>query len=138
MTVSSPGQTPSETSPMLETRTQFTSPLNRFVKCLWHSEGESNKDWQQEQILPTGSVDLIFKLQNNRPVPIFDPADNALPSCSGSIVSGAYSRPFTLDTSRPAPTIRVHFHPGGAAAFLGVPVSELMNLHLSLEELWGP
>lgn len=121
---------------MIESRTRFHNPLDLFVKCLWFSPGE-HRDWQQERILPTGSVDLIFKLQDDHPIRIFDPADNSPRSVSGATVSGTYSQPFGLDTSRSSPTIGVHFHPGGAAPFLGVPVKALLNQHLSLEEFWG-
>ncbi|QDT27318.1 transcriptional activator FtrA [Gimesia panareensis] len=121
---------------MLESRTRFKNPLDRFVKCLWHSAGE-HRDWQRERILPTGSVDLVFKLQEDRPVQVFDPAGEKALSFSGATVSGAYSRHFALDTSRPVPTIGIHFHPGGAAPFLGVPAGELRNQHVSLQEFWG-
>src|SRR5262249_43139510 len=49
--------------------------------------------------------------------------------------SGAYARPLFVDTREHV--IGVHFKPGGAFRFLGVPASELANIHVDLEALWG-
>lgn len=43
-----------------------------------------------------------------------------------------------IDTAEEASLIGVHFKPGGAFPFLGVPTGELADLHVDLETLWGP
>lgn len=42
-----------------------------------------------------------------------------------------------IDTAEETSVIGVHFKPGGAFPFLGVPVGELADLHVDLEALWG-
>ncbi len=42
-----------------------------------------------------------------------------------------------IDTAGQNCTIGVHFKPGGAFAFLGMPASELHDQHVSLDTLWG-
>jgi transcriptional regulator GlxA family with amidase domain len=54
---------------------------------------------------------------------------------SGAVVSGAHGRGFTPveETS----IIGVHFKPGGAFPFLGLPAGDLADTHVDLETIWG-
>ena len=54
------------------------------------------------------------------------------------MVTGAYETHFGIDTAEHAAILGVHFRPGGAAAFLGVPAGELTGQHVPLADLWGP
>ncbi|QDU10377.1 helix-turn-helix domain-containing protein [Gimesia aquarii] len=122
---------------MIELCTNLRKPLDQFVDCLWYSDGES-RSHQKERLLPTGTVELVFKLKEDRALRIFDNACDTTGRCfSKAVVSGAYSHHFALDTSESSPTVGVHFRPGGASLILGVPLSELMDQHCGLEELWG-
>ena len=56
---------------------------------------------------------------------------------SGSLVSGPYSTIFVIDTLEDASVVGVHFKPGGAFPFLGLPAGELRDTHVDLETLWG-
>jgi AraC-like DNA-binding protein len=54
-----------------------------------------------------------------------------------SVISGPYSEPFVIDTAEQRSLAGIHFKPGGAFPFFGIPLSELHNLHVTLDELWG-
>jgi AraC-like DNA-binding protein len=56
---------------------------------------------------------------------------------SGAVVSGAYRRYFVIDTRDHTSIVGVHFRPGGALPFLGVPPGELADRHVDLDTLWG-
>jgi AraC-like DNA-binding protein len=43
-----------------------------------------------------------------------------------------------MDTRQEMSVIGVHFMPGGAFPFLGMPAAELSDTHIALETLWGP
>ena len=45
-------------------------PLDQFVECFWLSLGYSPSH-QMERVLPTGTVELVFDLRNDR-IRIFD------------------------------------------------------------------
>ncbi len=121
-------------STMIAMRKKLRKPLGEFVDCFWYSNGE-RRPYEKERVLPTGCVDLIFKLREDKSVRVFE-NDSAKP-IGGAVVSGVYTRHFTIDTTQPSPTIGVHFKPAGAAPFLALPVSEVMDQHICLEELWG-
>jgi AraC-like DNA-binding protein len=111
-------------------------PLDRYVECFWHSAGYAAAH-ARERVLPTGTVELVFALRDRRIVVFDDEHDTTGLRFGGAVVSGARSRYFVLDTAQQAAVAGVHFRPGGAAPFLGAPLSEIMDSHLGLEELWG-
>jgi AraC-like DNA-binding protein len=112
------------------------APLDRFIECLWHSAGYAPSH-DRERVLPTGTVELVFNLRDD-PIQIFaDECDTAGGRFGGAVVTGARSHYFVLETSQQAAVAGVHFRPGGAAPFLGVPLSEIMDRHVRLEDIWG-
>ncbi len=104
---------------MLPQRYRPAAPLDRFVDCLWYFE-QLAAPHQRERALPTGTVELVFDLRED-----------------SSVVCGAHAGYFVLDTSRPVTVVGVHFHPGGAAPFLGAPAHEFTDRDWSLEDIWG-
>lgn len=96
-------------------------PLGAFIELLWLYESYAVPH-RQERLMPNGSMELVFLLSAPR---------------AEAVVAGAYSRFAVLDTSQPAFLLGVHFRPGGAFPFLGMPAGELHNLDVTLEDLWG-
>src|SRR5437773_12190327 len=111
-------------------------PLSPFVANLWClSDAPSHA---HEYILPTGTLEIVINLHEDE-LRIYDTLDTE--RCrrfSGAVVSGAYGAFFGIDTQEHASVIAVHFKPGGAMKFLGVPPGELADEHVDLETLWGP
>ena len=97
-------------------------PLSNYVDYLWESAGYVQPH-ARERILPMGTMELVIDL---------DARGRA--SCS---LSGAGSRFFVLDTSRPRTLIAAHFKPGGGFPFFGRVTRELRDLSVPLDELWG-
>src|SRR5215813_11668885 len=112
-------------------------PLSQFVDNFWLFEGH-NPDHKTERILPTGTLELAINLRQNE----LRFSDSECPdNCyqlSGAVVSGASGRSFTPDASEEVFIIGVHFKPGGAFPFLGLPADEVADTHVDLETLWGP
>jgi AraC-like DNA-binding protein len=112
------------------------APLDRFVECLWHSAGYAPSHGK-ERVLPTGTVELVFDLRNER-IRLFDDENDTAGGCfSAAVVTGAQSRYFVLETSQQSAVVGVYFRPGGAFPFLGLPLSEIMDGHVGLEDIWG-
>jgi len=97
-------------------------PLSAFVDLLWISESYVQPH-AQERLLPTGSMELVFTLDDDGRV--------------ASGVSGARCDCMVLDTSRPFTAIGVHFKPGGGFPFFDPPAGDLHGLHVPLDALWG-
>lgn len=112
------------------------APLSAFVANLWAlSDAPAH---EKERIVPSGTLELVINLNENE-FRIYDSLENQ--ECrrfSGAIVSGAYDSFFVIDTAEHASVIGVHFKPGGAAPFLGLPACKLAGTHVDLDTLWGP
>ena len=110
-------------------------PLSKFVDSFWLYEGYETQH-KTQRILPTGTLELVINLRRNEL--LFYDAERS-ENCSrfsGAIVSGAHGR--GLVPADEAFIIGVHFKPGGAFPFLGLPAGELADTHVDLDTLWGP
>jgi AraC-like DNA-binding protein len=109
-------------------------PLSEFVDSFWLYEGHATEH-KIERILPTGTLELVINLRQNE----LRFYDTKLPeNCSrfsGAIISGAHGR--GIAPAAEAFLIGVHFKPGGAFPFLGLPAGELIDTHIDLDTLWG-
>lgn len=110
-------------------------PLGDFIGRFWLCSDTPSHS--RERIVPSGTLELVFNLRDDE-IRIYDPFRfESYTRLSGAIVSGGYSRFFVIDPLQHASMLGVHFRPGGAFRFLGVPASELADRHLDLETLWG-
>jgi len=110
-------------------------PLSKFVDIFWLYEGYEPVH-KTERILPTGTLELVINLRQDA-LRFYDaerPENCA--RLSGAVVSGASGRGFA--PAEEAFIIGVHFKPGGAFPFLGLPAGDLADTHVDLETLWGP
>lgn len=88
-------------------------------------------------MIPTGTMQLIFNLREDE-IRLYDRQEHhRFRSFGGSLISGAHSRFVVIDTACQASTVGVHFRPGGAYPFLGLPAGELRDADIPLEALWG-
>lgn len=112
-----------------------SAPLSAFVANLWAlSDSPAHL---RERIIPSGTLELVINLADDE-FRIYDSlAGEGCRRFSGAIVSGAYDKFFVIDPAQHASVIGVHFKPGGAAPFLGLPPGELAGSHVDLESLWG-
>jgi AraC-like DNA-binding protein len=109
-------------------------PLTDLVAYMWALRDVPAHS--QERIVPSGTLELVVNL-NEDALRIYDPCAKTWRRYSGAVVSGAYRRFFVIDTCDHASIVGVHFKPGGALQFLGVPPGELADQHVDLELLWG-
>jgi AraC-like DNA-binding protein len=111
------------------------APLSPFVANLWSlSDAPSHA---KERIVPSGTLELVINLSEDQFRIYETSASERFQRFSGAIVSGAYDSYFVIDTAAHASVIGVHFKPGGAWPFLGVPPGALGGGHVDLEALWG-
>ena len=113
-----------------------TAMLADFVDNFWLCEDyQANRE--NERILPTGTIELVINLRDNE-LRFYDAEQpNRCSRFSGAIVSGAHGKGFICDNDEETFIMGVHFKPGGAFPFLGVPGDELADTHVDLETLWG-
>jgi AraC-like DNA-binding protein len=89
-----------------------------------------------EKLLPTGSVDLVIRLNEER-IRIFDEKCQRRFEFEYAAFHGAHSKPCVLEAQQQSAVIGIHFRPGGASAFFSLPLGELTNITVSAEDIWG-
>jgi AraC-like DNA-binding protein len=110
-------------------------PLAAHVDHLWMLSDVPAHP--HERVVPSGTLELVINLAEDE-FRIYDPTDaRRIRRYSGAVISGAFSRCFGIDTREHASIVGVHFKPGGAYPFLGLPLHELADSHVDLETLWG-
>jgi AraC-like DNA-binding protein len=91
----------------------------------------------KERVLPTGTMELVITLREDT-LRVYDQQDHTtFQSFRGSVLCGAHSEFFVIDTASQAAIMGVHFKPGGAFPFLQRPAWELHNTHVSVDTFWG-
>jgi len=111
-------------------------PLGHFVELLWLCEG-FRPAHPRERLLPTGTIEIVIHLREDH-ILTYGRRDVLRPfTLSGSVVCGAHSEFFVIDTASQDGVMGVHFRPGGAYPFLRLPSGELHNHHVDLSSLWG-
>jgi len=112
------------------------SPLAAFVEDFWLYDDYRPRHLR-ERILPSGTVELVINLRDDQ-LRIYDRVrPGVCERFSGAVVSGTYDRFFVIDTAEEVSLLGVHFRPGGAFPFFGLPMSELVDTHVELETLWA-
>jgi AraC-like DNA-binding protein len=112
-------------------------PLSNFVALFWFYDGYAAGSHKKERLMPDGSVELVINLKEDE-ARIYDRENlNKYERLPGALLCGPHSSFFVIDTAQQACVIGIHFKPGGAFPFFKMPASELHNLHVSLEDLWG-
>ena len=97
-------------------------PLSEFIAMFWYFRGHEVSN-AKERVLPTGTLDLIIRL------------DSARTSDAG--IFGPRTRPVVVQIKSGQELIGVHFKPGGAIPFLQFPIEDLQNRGISLSDLRG-
>jgi len=111
-------------------------PLAQYVAWLWFYD-DFQPDHDREHVLPDGTFDLIFNLEN-RPRKLFDRKNAAqFRSFKRGWLSGAHEEFLIIDALPDSTMIGAHFKPGGAARFLGLPAGELCRQVVEADALWG-
>ena len=113
------------------------APLDAFAECFWYFPAYVVAH-RRERALPTGTLDLVINLGNDRMRIFRDDQDMLGQHFDDSVICGPHSRYFVLDTSQSGPAVGIHFRPGGATPFFALPADELTDRHVALEDLWGP
>lgn len=111
-------------------------PLSKFVDNFWLYEGYETEH-KIERILPTGTLELVINLRQNELLFHDDERPETCARFSGAVVSGAQGRSLAPNTPEEVCLIGVHFKPGGAFPFLGLPAGDLADTHVELESIWG-
>jgi AraC-like DNA-binding protein len=96
-----------------------TPALAEWIECYWSIRGQATSPIPN-RVLPDGCSDVILGIEGMEPA-----------------VVGTMRTATMYPVRGPVDMFGVRFRPGGAARFLGVPLWELTDRRIALDELWG-
>jgi AraC-like DNA-binding protein len=111
-------------------------PLDQYVELFWYYV-DLFPDHDREHVLPDGTFELIINLQETPRKLFRQVGTSGHDTFKRGWISGAQSKFLMIDALPRSSMIGVHFKPGGAAAFLGLPANELAGRVVELDAIWG-
>jgi AraC-like DNA-binding protein len=113
-----------------------TFPLNKFVNPIIYYEG-FNPGHRMDRFLPDGNAEFIIELTDN-PKYIYDNETLAeRQACRYAWVSGVRTQPITIPSGRDSRMLVVTFRKGKAHPFYTFPMTELANLVVDADLVFG-
>lgn len=101
------------------------------------ASGQPSIAGAREHVLPTGSMHLVFRL-DNAPLRLFNDLDDVCGYTVGhAVVGGARSTFYVRDVSMPSCSVGAQLHPGAAQLLFGASADEFSGRHARLEDIWG-
>lgn len=111
-------------------------PLEAAIDCIWLARRTEHSP-DHEHMLPSGKAQLVITLHDS-PIHWGEPGPRTeWHSWTRGMVHGPQSRYYLAGPKPSGVIVGASFRPGMAAAVLGVPLPELRDRHVSIEELWG-
>jgi AraC-like DNA-binding protein len=115
------------------------APLGAVVECVWFLRGAQETGTPPDEdptqrVLPDGCIELIVHLGD-----AFESiGEGGAPTRqASSLVVGLLTRPLVLRPPACVETMGIRFRPGGAYPFLSLPLAELTDTAIALDDLWG-
>jgi AraC-like DNA-binding protein len=124
------------------------APLAPIIEFLWihdsaiqaeDSSAQCSEDPSKERVLPTGFPGLVINLTPDQPPQraYYRAHPTYGERLAPTLFHGVWSESYVMERPPLTASIGVQFKRGGAAALLPLPLSELQNVHVPLEDLWG-
>jgi AraC-like DNA-binding protein len=109
-------------------------PLNAYIRSIYLAEGPMPS--RQDGVFPMPWTDLKFNLGD--PWRVDETLEgSAVSVCDQSWCVGIWNRRHVVEWPAQTQFLGVTFKPGGAYAFLDIPLSELHNRVVPLDAIWG-
>jgi len=108
--------------------------LLSFVKCYWILESPKSENLERQKIVPDGCMEMIFHYGDLYKQYTENGNSIIQPKC---FVIGQLTQPLEIEPTGKTGIFSVRFHPNGFLPFSTIPIKEMENSAVSLEELFG-
>ncbi len=110
------------------------SALAEYTEIIghWHA-----RVGYRSRALPRGAVTLIIDVGQRQHVDFFAADGCTRLNVPSAFITGSHTASYVSEMAAGQPAMAVHFRPGGAYPFLGIPLSDLANGYACLDDIWG-
>lgn len=111
-----------------------SSDLAEFVMCYWNLEGDQETTPKMNTIVPDGTMKLIFHYGETYRHHPKNGQSRVLPKC---FLIGQLTQPYVVEPLGVTGSFVVRFHPNGFVPFTTIPIKEMENTAVPLDQLFG-
>jgi len=111
-----------------------SSALADYIEIIghWHSPVG-----YRSRALPRGAVTVIIDVGQRQQLDFYAADGHTKLPVPPAFVTGSHTASYVSEMPAGEPAMAVHFLPGGAFPFLGIPLGDLENAHVGLDQIWG-
>ena len=91
----------------------------------------------RSRALPRGAVTVIIDVGERQRLDFYAADGHTKVRVPSAFITGSHTASYVSDIAADEPVMAVHFRPGGAYPFFGIPLSDLENTHVGLDQVWG-
>ncbi len=111
-----------------------TPELGELIKCYWMLENPAEANPERQTIVPDGCMEMIFHYGDLYRQYLPDGNNILQPRC---FVIGQLTHPLEIEPIGTTGIFSVRFHPDGFLPFANIPIREMENTAVSLEQLFS-
>jgi AraC-like DNA-binding protein len=111
------------------------SPLGDYIEIIGHWRGRG-VDYRS-RALPRGAATVIFDVGQRQRLDFYAADGHTRLSVPPAFITGSHTASYVSDITADEPVMAVHFRPGGAFPFFGIPLSDLENAYVGVDQVWG-
>ena len=110
-------------------------PLADHIEFLgyWLSPGANYRS----RALPRGAVTVIFDVGHRQQLDLYAADGTTKLSVPSAFVTGSQATSYVSDIAADQPAMAIHFRPGGALRFFGMPLGDLEGAQVGVDAVWG-
>jgi AraC-like DNA-binding protein len=110
------------------------APLARHIEVLgyWCSASD-----YRSRALPRGAVTVVIDVGPRQHLNFYAGDGRTRLTVPPAFITGPHSASYVSDITAGEPVVAIHFRPGGAFAFLGMPLGDLEDANVGVDEVWG-
>ncbi len=91
----------------------------------------------RSRALPRGAVTVIIDVGQRQQIDFYASDGRTKLSVPPAFITGSHTTSYVSGMPADEPVMAIHFRPGGAFPFLGIPLSDLENGYVGLDDIWG-
>ena len=110
------------------------SPLTDYTEIIGHWHGRVA---YRSRALPRGAVTVIIDVGRRQQLDFYGADGHTRLNVPPAFITGSHTASYVSDIAADEPVMAIHFRPGGAFPFFGIPLSDLENTYVGLDHVWG-
>lgn len=112
------------------------SPLGDYVESIGDWRSREADYWSRA--LPRGAVTVIFDVGQRQRLNFYAADGTTRLGVLPAFVTGSHTASYVSNITAGEPVMAIHFRPGGAFPFLGIPLGDIEDAYVSVDDVWGP